>query len=176
MNLEDVAKELIRLLENHRSTISFAESCTGGLVSAAITSIPGASAVFKGGVVAYANEAKLHILGIKSSILLESGSVSMECAGAMAKGAALCFRTDFALSITGIAGPDGGSTEKPVGIVWFGLACRGKVSTVKEHFTGNRADIRLAAAQKGLELISSSVKASFELDNPTDGGVSLSQA
>ncbi|OHD80207.1 MAG: hypothetical protein A3J97_15035 [Spirochaetes bacterium RIFOXYC1_FULL_54_7] len=176
MNLDDTAKELIRLLESHCSTISFAESCTGGLVSAAITSIPGASVVFKGGAVTYANESKQSILGVEPRILKENGSVSMECARAMASGAALCFRTDFALSITGIAGPDGGSAEKPVGTVWFGLAGQGVVITVREHFAGTRTDIRLAAAKKGLELISASIKASFELDNPTDGGVSLSQA
>lgn len=132
--------------------------------------------MYKGGIVAYANEAKLDILGVEPRILQENGSVSMECALAMARGAELCFRTEYAISITGVAGPDGGTPDKPVGTVWFGLACRGKVSTFKEHFSGNRTSIRLAAALKGLELISASVKASFELDNPADGGVSFSQA
>jgi PncC family amidohydrolase len=176
LNLEDAARALIRLLERCNCTVSCAESCTGGLVSAAMTSIPGASAVFKGGVVAYANEAKQNILGVGQHILQENGAVSMECAEAMATGANRCFATDYAISITGIAGPDGGSAGKPIGTVWFGLAWRGRVSSFKEHFDGNRTDIRLAAAKKGLELISDSVKASFELDNPADGGVSFSQA
>ncbi len=175
MNLEGSARILVNLLASSNSTVSCAESCTGGLVAGAITSIPGASAVFKGGVVAYADEAKINILGVEPGILQNHGSVSMECAGAMAKGVAQCFSTDFSISITGVAGPDGGSAEKPVGTVWFGLACRGKISTFKEHFTGNRGTIRMAAAQRGLDLITASVNSCFELDNPTDGGVSLSQ-
>jgi PncC family amidohydrolase len=126
-------------------------------------------------VVAYANEVKQSLLGVEPDILHEYGAVSKECAGAMAKGAKLCFGTDYAVSITGIAGPDGGSADKPVGTVWFGLACRGEISTFRVNFSGNRTDIRLEAAKKALELISALVKASFELDNPTDGGVSFSQ-
>jgi PncC family amidohydrolase len=131
--------------------------------------------VFKGGVVAYANEAKQSMLGVESGILRKYGAVSGQCAEAMARGARLCFGTDYAISVTGIAGPDGGSAGKPVGTVWFGLSGKGTESSFEDHFTGNRNDIRLAAAKKGLELISASVQAGFELDNPADGGVSFSQ-
>jgi PncC family amidohydrolase len=175
LKLDDTARELIEILESRGLTLSFAESCTGGLVSAVITSIPGASVVFKGGVVAYANEIKQRVLGVDPGILKVNGSVSGECAKAMASGVSGHFITDYALSITGIAGPGGGSVEKPVGTVWFGLASRGKVSAVQANFSGSRSDIRMAAVQKGLELIAANVKASFELDNPTEGGVSLAQ-
>jgi PncC family amidohydrolase len=171
-----LAKEMIMYLESQGRTISLAESCTGGLVSSYITSVPGASGVFKGGVVAYANEIKQSMLDVDPEILHMNGPVSRECAEAMAKGAALRFATDYALSVTGIAGPEGGSAEKPVGTVWFGLNTRGKLSAVKTQFSGNRSDIRAAATQKGLELIAACVKAGFELDNPADGGVSLGQA
>lgn len=176
MNPDEAARELIGLLDSRGRTISFAESCTGGLVSSVMTSIPGASIVYKGGIVAYANEIKHRILGVEPGILHKNGSVSMECAEAMAIGVALRFETDYALSITGIAGPGGGSAEKPVGTVWFGLASRGKVSAVQAQFSGNRAEIREAATKKGLALITASVLASFELDNPADGGVTLGQA
>ena len=132
--------------------------------------------VYKGGVVAYANEVKHRLLGVEPGILQKHGSVSKECAEAMALGVAVRLETDYALSITGIAGPDGGSAEKPVGTVWFGLAARGTVSAVQAQFSGNRTKIREAATQKGLELITASIMASFELDNPADGGVTLGQA
>ena len=132
--------------------------------------------VYKGGVVAYANEIKQRLLGVDPEILRKNGSVSRECAVAMALGVAVRMETDYALSITGIAGPDGGSDEKPVGTVWFGLAAKGNVSAVHAHFSGNRTEIQGAATRKGLELITESIMASFELDNPTDGGVTLSEA
>jgi len=172
----ELARELIGLLERLGHTVSFAESCTGGLVSACITSVPGASVVYKGGIVAYANEIKQAMLDVDPEILDSKGSVSMECAEAMARSAAVRFATDYALSVTGIAGPEGGSAEKPVGTVWFGLAARGRISAVKACFPGNRTEIRAAATQKGLELIVARVKTGFELDNPADGGVSLGQA
>jgi nicotinamide-nucleotide amidase len=175
LNLEDTAKELTRLLESHGHTVSFAESCTGGLLSATITSIPGVSKVYKGGVVAYDNGIKHCILGVQAAILEMNGAVSRECAEAMASGVAERFQTDHALSVTGIAGPDGGSLDKPVGTVWFGLASRGNVSAVHIRFSGNRREIREAATRTGLELITASVLASFELDNPADGGVTLGQ-
>jgi len=176
LNLDDAARELIGLLESRGRSISLAESCTGGLVSALLTSIPGASVAYKGGIVAYANEIKQRLLGVEEGILRDNGSVSRECAEAMALGAAARFETDFALSITGIAGPGGGSADKPVGLVWFGLVSRGTVAAVQARFPGNRTEIQQAATRKGLELITASILASFELDNPTDGGVSLGQA
>jgi PncC family amidohydrolase len=132
--------------------------------------------VYKGGIIAYANEVKHCLLGVEPKILEKNGSVSKECAEAMALGVAFRLKTDYALSITGIAGPGGGSADKPVGTVWFGLVAKGTVSAVQAQFSGNRTEIRQAATQKGLELLSARIMASFELDNPTDGGVTLAQA
>ena len=131
MKSEDAARRLIGLLASRGCTISLAESCTGGLVSALMTSLPGVSRVFKGAIVAYDDEVKHRMLGVEPGILQGNGSVSEECARAMAIGAAVRFETDFALAITGIAGPEGGSTEKPVGTICFGLASRGTASSVK---------------------------------------------
>ena len=103
-------------------TISTAESCTGGGLSACFVSVPGSSSWFKGSAVAYQNEIKTGLLGVSEKILSEKGAVSKECAAAMAEGARRIFDTDLAVSITGIAGPDGGSAEKPVGTVWIGFS------------------------------------------------------
>ena len=105
-------------------TLACAESCTGGLVGAALTSVPGSSSVFLGGVVSYANEVKRDALGVPIEVLEEDGAVSAVCAALMAVGALEGIGSDRAVSVTGIAGPGGGSEEKPVGTVWFALAVR----------------------------------------------------
>src|SRR5205814_5197855 len=117
-----LAIELVHDLAARGLTVSCAESCTGGQLAAIITSVPGASNVFIGGIVAYANSVKQALLGVPEALLAEHGAVSAECAEAMARGCQHGFATDFALSTTGIAGPDGGSAEKPVGLVYFGWA------------------------------------------------------
>lgn len=108
----------------NKFTIAFAESCTGGLISSKMTDLPGSSAVFMGSVVSYANEAKSHLLNVSPKTLEQFGAVSIETATEMAKGALLQFKTDFAVSISGIAGPDGGTPEKPVGTVVIGFASK----------------------------------------------------
>jgi len=110
------------LLRDNDKTLSAAESCTGGLLGQLVTSVPGSSAYFVGSLVAYANEVKAEQLGVEPAVLEEHGAVSEECAKAMAAGARKLFRTDYALSITGIAGPEGGTDDKPVGTVYVGLA------------------------------------------------------
>lgn len=129
-----------------------AESCTGGLIAAAITERPGASSVFDRGFVTYSNDAKMEILGVPPAILERHGAVSEECAQAMAQGARQNSRADIAVSVTGIAGPDGGSPEKPVGLVYIGLASRGTDPKAYKHlFTGTRTQIRTQTCEKALE-------------------------
>lgn len=145
------AERLARALKAAGYTAACAESCTGGLVAAAMTSLPGASAYFLGGVVAYANAAKETVLGVPSSTLESYGAVSGPTALAMASGAARLFGADCAVSVTGIAGPDGGSPDKPVGTVWFGFSLLGSVSAESAVFQGDRATIRDSALSYALE-------------------------
>lgn len=145
------AERLARALKAAGYTAACAESCTGGLVAAAMTSLPGASAYFLGGVVAYANAAKEAVLGVPSSTLESCGAVSGPTALAMASGAARLFGADCAVSVTGIAGPDGGSPDKPVGTVWFGFSLLGSVSAESAVFQGDRAMIRDSAVSYALE-------------------------
>ena len=133
-------------------TVSLAESCTGGLVAASITEVAGSSASFLGGVVSYANAAKVALLDVPPGVLEAHGAVSAQVAMAMAAGAKARFGSDLAASITGIAGPDGGTAEKPVGLVYVGLAAPdGDVDVRRFQFDGDRAAIREAAAHTALE-------------------------
>ena len=130
--------------------IACAESCTGGMLGAALTEIAGSSDVFNGSAVTYSNEAKMNILGVKSSTLEAHGAVSGECAQEMAMGALRIYDADFAVSVTGIAGPDGGSEAKPVGTVWFGLADGRETLALMKKLPGNRAEVRTRAVQFAL--------------------------
>lgn len=120
--IEGLVHRVIQTLLKSKQTMSFAESCTGGLLSARITESPGVSAVYKGSVVSYSNEAKVEILGIGLQSLQSQGAVSQIVAQEMAQGVRHRFHTDWGVSITGIAGPTGGSTEKPVGTVWIAVS------------------------------------------------------
>ena len=115
------AEKTARMLIAQKKTVAVAESCTGGLLAAALTDIPGASEFFRGGAVTYATETKTEILGVPAELISRFGVVSAECAEAMARGAAEKFRADFALSTTGLAGPGGGTPELPVGTVFIGI-------------------------------------------------------
>lgn len=132
-----------------------AESCTGGLVAAALTHHVGSSETVEGGFVTYSNAMKTALLGVPPALLARHGAVSAEVAASMARGAlAHAPDADLAVSITGIAGPGGGSAEKPVGLVWFGAIRRdGEGSTVSRHFTGDRETIRRQAARQALDLL-----------------------
>ena len=134
-------------------TLALAESCTGGLVSELLTAHSGASVVFRGGAVTYSNEAKIALLGVPAVLLARFGAVSAEVARAMAEGARLAFNADVALALTGIAGPTGGSEEKPVGLVHFAVATANGVSEGRVVFTGNREQVRRRAAFAGLALV-----------------------
>jgi nicotinamide-nucleotide amidase len=144
---EDSARRLMERLMAQQITVTTAESCTGGLIAAAITAIPGSSAIFLAGHVTYANEAKTRMLGVPAKMIAEYGAVSAEVARAMAEGAlAATPEASLALSVTGVAGPGGGSAQKPVGLVHLGAARRGGPVRLRRHvFPGDRAAVRAAA-------------------------------
>ena len=138
-NLESVVAEL---LINKKMTISTSESCTGGLLAGTLIEYPGISSVFMDGVVSYSNESKMYRLGVKEETLEKYGAVSHETAAEMAKGIAETAGTNIGISTTGIAGPGGGSPEKPVGLVYVGICINGNVKTKEMHFAGTREKIR----------------------------------
>lgn len=135
-------KAVADLLLEKGLTMTTAESCSGGMVAARMINVPGVSAVFKAGFVTYANEAKQKLIGVREETLLQFGAVSARTAEEMAIGAAKAAGADVAVSITGIAGPDGGTKDKPVGLVYIGCYVQGKVWTEEYHFSGNRMKIR----------------------------------
>ena len=151
------AEKLVKALIDKKITCATAESCTGGGVGYAITGVPGSSAVFRGGVISYDNSVKREVLGVPEEVLLTQGAVSSECAADMAKGARRLLGADLAVSLTGIAGPGGGSAEKPVGLVWFGLASATEVATEKKVFPGDRDAVRTAAIDYALRLMISGI-------------------
>lgn len=146
-----VCEELIALLKEKKASISTAESCTGGLIAASLVGIAGASEVFGAGFVTYANEAKERLLGVSHETLQRYGAVSEQTAREMAEGAAREGRAETSIATTGIAGPGGGSAEKPVGLVFIGSCAFGKVQVKEYRFSGNREEIRQAAALAGLK-------------------------
>lgn len=135
--------------------VAAAESCTGGLIAAALTDVPGSSAVVERGFVTYSNEAKNEMLGVPMSVIARHGAVSGPVARAMAKGALLHSRADIAVAVTGIAGPSGGTARKPVGLVWFGLAAKGGVTRVERRVfaDGSRDFVRTKATETALHLM-----------------------
>lgn len=151
--MAEAAERLVALLRERGLTCATAESCTGGGVGSAITAVPGSSAVFVGGVVSYANAVKERVLGVSSATLATVGAVSAETAAQMAAGARRLLRADLAVAVTGIAGPDGGSDAKPVGLVWFGLATAAGVRTERRRFGGDRAQVREQAVLHALGLL-----------------------
>lgn len=143
-----MALTLVSAAVKKHVTLAFAESCTGGMAATAVTEISGSSEVFMGSAVTYSNEAKAKILGVSKETLDSYGAVSAECAEEMAEGAARIYGSDIAMSVTGIAGPGGGSPEKPVGTVWFGFTRGGKTVSFKCAFRGERRAIREASVKK----------------------------
>lgn len=141
------------LLKQRRFTLSVAESCTGGLIGARITNIAGSSEYFERGVVTYSNTAKSELLGIPTELIERHGAVSSEVASAMARGIRQSARTDIGLSVTGIAGPGGGTDRKPVGLVYIGLAGSGGVRVAEHRFLGDRSLVRIRASQAALDML-----------------------
>lgn len=144
---EPPVAELAARLQERRLRLCTAESCTGGLIAARLTDMPGSSAWFECGWVTYSNAAKTHLLGVAPDLLESFGAVSAPVAEAMARGALASADADLAIAVTGIAGPGGGSPEKPVGLVWFAWARRGGGCRSAERvFPGSREEVRAAAA------------------------------
>ena len=143
--------DVLKALEG--KTLSTAESCTGGMIGDMLTAVPGASRVYKGGIISYWNEVKQNLVGVDAAVLETKGPVSEPVAKAMAEGVRRALCTDVAVSVTGLAGPDGDEFGHPVGTVFVGYA-DGTVSIVKEfHFTGGRDVVRHKAAEAALQLI-----------------------
>lgn len=152
------AKRLLSLCREKGVTLATAESCTGGMIGTTLTSIPGSSDVFLGGVIAYANSAKENLLGVPRETLAAHGAVSEPSAEAMAKGAQNALGATLAVSVTGIAGPGGETREKPVGLVCFGVASPNGVKSGKRHFSGSREIVRLKTVAAALALLEETVK------------------
>jgi nicotinamide-nucleotide amidase len=154
-DLEKRAGEVVRLYSERGLKIVTAESCTGGLVAGCLTAIAGSSAVVERGFVAYSNDAKIELLSVSSELIASAGAVSAETAAAMAHGALAHSRADVAVSVTGIAGPGGGSAEKPVGLVHFACTPRNERPTLLEKRFGDigRALIRQKSVEVALDLL-----------------------
>lgn len=150
VNIEDV---VAKLLIEKKLTISTAESCTGGMIAGTLINYPGISEVFLEGAVTYSNEAKHNRLGVKNETLEKYGAVSEETAREMAIGIANTAKTDVSIVTTGIAGPEGGTPEKPVGLVYIGVYFKGEVTVKKYVFNGNRSRVRLQATTTGLDML-----------------------
>ena len=151
--MEKMEKAIVRLLTRQKRTLALAESCTGGFIANQITNVPGASKVFLGGVVAYSNEVKRKFLGVRAKTLEQHGAVSEATAAEMAEGTRKRFSADFAIAVTGIAGPTGGTKNKPTGTVFIALA--GPSGTLVEHKLNrfNREQFKKVTTRQALELL-----------------------
>ena len=154
-----LSKKIVKLLIKRKNKISFAESCTGGLLSSVITSISGSSKVFTLGLVTYSNSAKINILKVPKNIIVKHGAVSYETCLSMVKNLNRISKTNISVSITGIAGPQGGSRKKPVGLVYIGIK-KGNKTLIKKYLFKNKKRhlIQMAAAHRALNLILSFAK------------------
>jgi nicotinamide-nucleotide amidase len=153
------AAALIRRCRDAGAMVATAESCTGGLIIGLMTEIPGSSAVVERGFVVYSNDAKVELLGVPAKTIAAHGAVSEATARAMADGALKASRADIAVSVTGIAGPDGGTAERPVGLVWFACARRGGPTVARERRFGDvgRAAVRLRSVRAALDLLEAAI-------------------
>jgi nicotinamide-nucleotide amidase len=149
----DLAAVVLQRCRERALHVATAESCTGGMLGARLTAVPGSSDVYVGGIIAYSNEIKLRMLNVPAELLREHGAVSEPVAASMAAGACATIGTEIGVGITGIAGPGGGSPEKPVGTVWIAVQVQGAIRTLGRVFVGDREEIRQRSAQAALDLI-----------------------
>jgi len=150
---EDLAATVLEMLRQRDARLAVAESCTGGLIAARLTEVAGAGDTFLGGIVTYGNKAKTRDLGVQEDLIARVGAVSVEVAEAMVRGVTDRFGVDAAIAVTGIAGPSGGTSEKPVGTICLAAAWRGEIRVVKRHVPGSRYQVRRRAAQAALDLL-----------------------
>jgi nicotinamide-nucleotide amidase len=150
---EELEAWVIRVMTARKKTLAVAESCTGGLIASRLTDVPGASAVLLAGLVTYSNEAKIKFLGVRAEAIAEHGAVSELVAAQMSEGALRQTGADYALSVTGIAGPGGGTPEKPVGTVFIGLAGAGETIVEKNFNPWDRETFKSVTAQQALDLV-----------------------
>ena len=151
-------KDVFHFLKSKKKTVSFAESCTGGLLSSLMVSRAGASEIFKGGLVCYSNSIKEEILGVSSETLQKKGAVSEECVREMALCCSRLFQTQVSVSLSGISGPSGGVKEKPVGTVWIAVNIQNNMETFCFHFSGSRNRVRLLSARAALFLLAQTMR------------------
>ena len=151
--MTDRAEKAVALLIEKKLTVTTAESCTGGLIASALVDVAGVSEVYREGYITYSNEAKEKLLGVRKETIEAHTEVSAETAAEMAEGAAGNAGADLALSSTGIAGPGGGSAERPVGLVYLGLYDRGRIVTERHVFSGDRASVRSQAAAASIRML-----------------------
>ena len=148
-----LAEEVVKMLKNAGMTVTTVESCTGGLISATLVDVAGASAVLNQAYITYANEAKQSLVGVKAETLEAYGAVSEQTAREMAEGGAKAANADASLAVTGIAGPDGGTPEKPVGLVYIGCHVNGNTVVERNVFSGSRREVREQSVGAALELL-----------------------
>lgn len=149
----NLAQSVLEKLVEHKKRLVTAESCTGGLIAATLTDIPGSSSGLERGFVTYSNQSKADLLGVKGQTLETHGAVSAQTAEEMAAGALANSAADIAISVTGIAGPTGGTDAKPVGTVYFGIATRERCTSVHKMFEGTRASIREKSLNEAFQII-----------------------
>jgi len=157
MQLRNLSTKIGKLLRKKKLSLAICESCTGGMLGSVITSIPGSSKYFSGGIIAYSNDAKTGIVGVREDTLKKYGAVSAEVAVEMAKGVHKKLKSDIGIGITGIAGPTGSSKKKPVGLVYIAISQRRKITVKCFLFKGNRDAIRKKACKEALFLLNSSI-------------------
>lgn len=150
---EDKNEQIKKLFIDKQLTLATAESCTGGLVASVITDISGSSTYYMGGVVSYSNESKIRLLHVSLQNIIDFGAVSESVVIEMAEGAARQFKTDIAISVSGIMGPTGGTSLKPVGLVWIGIYDNGRSYARKYQFTGDRWQNKLDTVEACLDLL-----------------------
>ena len=153
MTIDPLVQQIADLLQQRHWMLATAESCTGGMIAAACTDVAGSSAWFERGFVTYSNEAKTDLLGVDASLIATQGAVSQAVVEAMAAGAVARSKAQVSVAVTGVAGPGGGTPDKPVGTVWLGWSVGGQIRSERRQFDGDRAEVRAATVQHALQTL-----------------------